>query len=121
MMRLALACLTLLAAAPVPGLRSELTNVLSTHLKFSQGDLNDLQTGKVVRHGLSASAPGEIAVVGAVRVRAPMRRLIDGVRDITRFKQGPAVLEIGRFSDPPVASDLNGLSVTAEDFDAGDC
>jgi hypothetical protein len=121
MIRLALACLTLLAAVPAPALRPELAKLLSTHLKFSQGDLNDLQSGKVVKHGLSTSAPGEIAVVGGVRVRAPLRRLLDGVRDITRFKSGPAVLEIGRFSDPPVASDLNALTVTPEDFDAGDC
>jgi hypothetical protein len=121
MMRLALACLALLAAAPAPALRPELAKVLSTHLKFSPGDLNDLQSGKVVKHGLSASASGEIAVVGAVRVRAPMRRLIDGVRDIAQFKRGPAVLEIGRFSDPPVAADLNGLTVTHDDFDADEC
>jgi hypothetical protein len=121
MMRLALACLALLAAAPAPALRPELAKVLSTHLKFSPGDLNDLQSGKVVKHGLSASASGEIAVVGAVRVRAPMRRLIDGVRDIAQFKRGPAVLEIGRFSNPPVAADLNALTVTHDDFDADEC
>jgi hypothetical protein len=121
MKRLALACLTALAAAPAPGLRPEVAKILSTQLKFSPDDMKELQSGKVVKHGLSASAAGEIAVVGAVRVRAPMHRLLDGVRDIAQFKRGPAILEIGRFSDPPAASDLNGLTVTPEDFDAGDC
>jgi len=45
-------------------------------LKFSPGEVADLERGKIVRHALDANAPGEIATVGAVRVNARKEVLI---------------------------------------------
>ncbi|HEY2153371.1 MAG TPA: hypothetical protein VGH34_21370 [Vicinamibacterales bacterium] len=101
-------------------------DVLVRDLAFSPSDLADLSRGKPVRHSIPSRTAGEIAAVGAVRVYAPKAAFLTRVRDITRFKQGQGVLEIGRFSDPPVAADLAALTVDASDFDArvcrvGDC
>jgi len=104
-----------------PGIDPAVASILSTKLKFSQGELADLRKGKVVRHSLPVDAPGEIAVVGAIRVTAPISRLMDNVARIEDFKRGPDILQIGRFSDPPVLSDLDALTVTQEDFDAVGC
>ena len=100
--------------------------VISQQLRFSASELADLQRGRVVKHGLPSRAPGEVAVVGAVRVRATKASFFERVRDIARFKSGPQVLQIGRFSNPPVLDDLAALTVSKEDFDvrschAGDC
>src|SRR6185369_14020379 len=62
-----------------------------------------------------------IAVAGGVRVHAPKARLLERVRDITRFKRGPEILQIGRFSSPPSLQDLDGLTVDKDTFDPGSC
>ena len=95
--------------------------VLATHLRFSKGDLDDLRRGRIVKHGLPSRAPGEIAVAGGVRILAPKAAFFARVRDIARFKSGPNVLQIGRFSSPPALDDLAALTLDEDDFDARSC
>ncbi len=110
-----------LTASQNHDLDPRLRDVLVRDLAFSASDLTDLSHGKVVRHSVAARTAGEVAAVGAVRVNAPKAAFLARVRDITRFKQGEGVLEIGRFSDPPVPSDLAALTVDAADFDVRGC
>jgi hypothetical protein len=95
--------------------------VLTTRLGFSDEELADLRRGRAVRHGLRPSAPGEVAVTGAIRIRAPKAAFLAHVRDIVRFKSGPGVLQIGRFSSPPVLDDLAALTVDKDDLDPRSC
>jgi hypothetical protein len=95
--------------------------VLTTHLRFSDGELDDVRRGRVAKHGLPSHAAGEVAVAGAVRINAPKAAFFVRVRDIARFKSGPDVLQIGRFSTPPVLDDLAALTVDEGDFDARSC
>jgi len=95
--------------------------VLTRYLRFTTSELTDLQAGKVVRHGLDSTAAGEVGVVGAVRINAPKAKFLTRVRDIARFKSGPDVLQIGRFSRPPTIGDLASLTVEAADFDVRAC
>jgi hypothetical protein len=95
--------------------------VLTAPLRFSDGDLASLRRGQVVKHDLPSRAPGEVAVAGAVRIRAPKARFFARVRDIARFKSGPAILQIGRFSHPPSLDDLAALTVEKGDFDVRSC
>jgi len=109
------------AAMQTLDMEPDVRAVITQQLKFSASDLADLRRGQIVKHGLPSRAPGEIAVVGAVRVRAPKTAFLARVRDIARFKSGPDVLQIGRFSHPPVLDDLARLTVDADDFDARSC
>jgi hypothetical protein len=95
--------------------------VISQQLQFSAGELADLKRGRVVTHRLPSRAPGEVAVAGAVRVRAPKAAFFAHVRDIARFKSGPDVMQIGRFSHPPSLDDLAALTVDTDDFDVRTC
>ena len=99
----------------------DLQVLLSTELRFSRDELAALRRGEVVKHGLPSRAPGEIGVVGAVRIRAPKAAFFARVRDIARFKSGPDILQIGRFGNPPTLDDLAGLTVGKDDFDVRDC
>src|SRR5262249_18059976 len=67
------------------------------------------------------AASGEVAVAGAVRVHARRDAFVERFRDIARFKSGPEVLQIGRFSDPPTLADLEPLTIDKDDFDARSC
>ncbi|HYM21907.1 MAG TPA: hypothetical protein VEU08_01805, partial [Vicinamibacterales bacterium] len=100
-----------------PGVRV----VLLSDLHFSTSDLNDLERGKLVKRSVDTPAYGEVAVAGAERIDAQKAAFIDRVRDIERFKRGPEILQIGRFSSPPVLSDLDRLTVDEADFDVRSC
>ena len=110
-----------LAAGPSSDLQPQLRAHLSREFKFSSADLADLERGKIVKHGLDATAPGEIAAVGAVRVRAHKEEFVEQYRNIAQFKRGPGVLQIGRFSDPPRIGDLAALTIDKQDLDVRTC
>jgi hypothetical protein len=95
--------------------------VMTRDLKFTTTELADLERGMVVKHSIASSVPGEIAVAGAVRIQAPKSRLLESVRDIVRFKRSPDVMQIGRFSNPPVIEDIAALTVEKDDFDSRSC
>jgi hypothetical protein len=115
-----LACVATIAAQGVgvdPGVRS----VLAGPLRFSDEELADLQRGQIARHVLPAHAAGEIAVTGAVRIRAAKTACFARVRDIVHFKTGEEIVQIGRFSEPPALADLAALTVGPDDFDVRSC
>jgi hypothetical protein len=109
------------AAGPPSDLRPDLRQLLVRDLKFSAGELADLERGRTARHVLPATATGEVAVAGGVRVRATKEKFVAAYRDIRRFKEGPNVVEVGRFQDPPQFDDLASLTVAHEDVDLRDC
>jgi hypothetical protein len=121
----ALATATLLAAmfaAPPPSdIDAGVRAVLTRHLRFTTSDLADLQRGKIAKHSIDANAAGELAMAGAIRIETSKASFLDRVRDIERFKRGSDVVQIGRFSHPPVLQDLAPLSVDKQDFDVRTC
>jgi hypothetical protein len=117
---------TLAAIEPPSDLQPDLHRLLIGDLRFSAGEIGDLERGRIVKHTLPATSPGEVAAVGAVRIHAGKERFAAAYRDIVHFKRNPGVLEIGRFSNPPALSDLETLTITHDDFDlracrVGDC
>jgi hypothetical protein len=70
---------------------------------------------------------GQLAVFAATRLNAQPDALVAWTRAIAELKQSRFVLAIGRFSDPPRPSDLDGLTLDEGDLDAirecrpGDC
>jgi hypothetical protein len=124
-MRLALVTASFIAlvAAPPPAndIDPAIRGVMTRYLRFTATELADMQNGKIVRHSNEASAPGELAVAGGVRVRSTKEAFLDRVRDIAEFKRGPDVLQVGRFSNPPTLQDLAPLTVDKDDFDLRSC
>jgi hypothetical protein len=120
---IALACAVISAAGdrPASDLQPEIEQLLVEHLKFSAGELADLEHGKIVKHALAPTSGGEMAAVGGVRVHAARAQFVAAYRDIVHFKKNASVVEIGRFSNPPEASDLDALTLTKDDFDLREC
>lgn len=113
--------LAFVAAAAVGEIDPAVRAVMTQHWRFTSDDFADLQAGKVVKHANDGSAPGEVAAAGAIRIRTRRQVFLDRLRDIVNFKRAPDVIEIGRFSNPPTLRDLDGLTVTKDDFDVDDC
>jgi hypothetical protein len=95
--------------------------LLARDLKFSAGELSELERGRTAKRVLGATAPGEVAVAGAVRVHATKEKFVAAYRDIAHFKRGANVVEVGRFRNPPQLDDLDALTVVHEDVDLRDC
>jgi len=121
LLALALGTAVLAADRTTSDLQPDLHRLLVGDLKFSAGEIADLERGKVVRHTLPVAAVREVAAVGGVRIQASKERFAAAYRDIVRFKRSSSVLEIGRFSNPPELSDLDRLTITPDDFDLRGC
>jgi hypothetical protein len=100
----------LAAGSVVPGPRHALQapdprTLLSQVAGFTEGDWASVESGAAVAKILDTDTR-EIAVAGAVRIAAARDRLIARMRDIENLKRNAVVLDVGRFSHPPVPADL---------------
>jgi hypothetical protein len=89
-------------------------------------DRQRLDRGEVIVRVLPAR-DNQLAVFAASRLDAEPDALIHWAGAIEQMKKGPYVIAIRRFSDPPVLSDLDGLTLDDEDVEDiphcqhGDC
>jgi len=75
----------LIALAPTA---SDVRDILVRSLRFTPVELVELRRGKVVRHTIPTTVPGEIVVVGGVRIAVAKTVFLDGLRDIKKKKTG---------------------------------
>ena len=87
---------------------------LRTAAGFSPADLAQLDRGEPIARVLDTDRR-EVAVVGAVRIRASQARLFERFRNIANLQSSDVVLQIGRFGTRPSADDLRDLQF--EDYD----
>jgi hypothetical protein len=113
-------------AAVSRGAGSEPQQYLRSVAGFSASDLAALDRGEAIARVLPTDKR-EIAIVGAVRVKAPRDRLFDQYRDVAGLKKSQVFLEVGTFSSPPRTEDLRSLTLETYDLDTirackpGDC
>ena len=87
---------------------------LRTAAGFSPADLAQLDRGEPIARVLDTDRR-EVAVVGAVRIKASQARLFERFRNIANLQSSDVVLQIGRFGTRPSADDLRDLQF--EDYD----
>ncbi len=99
---------------------------LEPGITLTRGERARLNANEAVARALPGQ-DGQLAVLAATRLDAPAEALVAWTRAITAFKRSQFVLAIGRFSDPPVLSDLDALTLDDDDVDElrrcrpGDC
>lgn len=89
---------------------------LAPGVVVSGADRARLDDDQVVARVLSGKS-GQLAVFVATRMNAPPDALVAWTRAIAELKRSKFVLAIGRFSDPPRPSDLEGLTLDQRDLD----
>ena len=82
---------------------------------LSAGDRQAVDRGEA-RVRTLAHGDRDVAVFGITAIKIDADRLIAWVREIARMKESPAVLAVGRFSDPPRVEDLNRLDLDVDDL-----
>lgn len=109
---------SVLAAEPQPGV--DVRALLGEIAGFTSEDWANVERGVAVAKVLDTDAR-EIAVAGAVRIKAARERLVARIRDIEHLKRSAVVLDVGRFHDPPVPEDLVRAPFEDYNLDLRDC
>ena len=89
---------------------------LRKYLEFTDADITALDKGELVTKLPRVTDQREVTAFAAVRVNARPEQLALQFRDIVRWKKSESVPEIGKFSDTPLISDLDGLNIEPEDI-----
>ncbi len=98
---------------------------LSTHGTLTPAEMGMVESGGVVVKVLPTPVKNELAILGAVRVRATTEFFLRMYRDIERFETGWGVTK--KLSVPPKRADFEALSISEEDWKSlrdckvGDC
>lgn len=107
-------------AHPGPG-EFDLLTFLRTAAGFSAGELQRLEQGETVTKSIAADN-ATVAVAAAMYVAVPPHYFLEQFRRIEQFKKAQEVQQIRRFSQPPSAADLAGLTLDAGELrDARQC
>src|SRR6266852_1924355 len=89
---------------------------LRTVAGFSASELAALEGGAAIAKALDTDKR-EIAIVGAVRVKAPRERLFDEYRNVAGLRKSQVFMQVGTFSSTPGVEDLRGLTFEESDLD----
>jgi hypothetical protein len=109
---------TMTAAEPRPPV--DVRALLKEIGGFTDQDLGQIDRGVAIARVLETDTR-EIAVAGAVRIRAQRDRLVARVRDIDHLKRSAVVLDAGRFHEVPIAEDLARAPFEEYNLDLRDC
>src|ERR1700689_2345094 len=105
----------------------DLRTYFKEYVGLSDDQIAAIRNGDAVTKNLRSRTSDEIFVFGAVYIKAEAGSYLKFSRDFDRLRTLPGYLAIGRFSDPPQLSDLNGFTFDSEDIKAlrncktGDC
>ncbi len=114
---LILVCLGILCSLACSGqANGEPRTFLIDHIGLTSQQILSIQQGKVVTKAISSRTPAELLVVGAVFVRARPEDYADLAFDMDRLRESSSYVAVGRFSDPPRLSDLDGFTFEPEDI-----
>jgi hypothetical protein len=109
-----------------PGTQAGPREFLRTAGEFTPAELQTIERGGAVARVLDTERR-EVAVVGAVRIDAPVDRVLAHYRNVSLLAESAAVLQVGTFSTPPRVEDLQPLAMETYDLETirectpGDC
>lgn len=99
--------------SPLPAL---LGSYINGQLKLTPQQQKQLLSGQPVTQLLDTDPAKEVAIFGAIWIKAPIARYVAAVRDIEAFEKGDNFLVTKRISSPPRLDDFDRLSLPPEDL-----
>jgi hypothetical protein len=89
---------------------------LTTAFNLSSAEMTRIDRGEVVSRTLDVDNHREVATLGIVRITTRPSTYAERLADITVFKRTDDILQIGKFSPTPQASDLASLTFEEADL-----
>lgn len=96
-------------------LPQRLGDYVGRYAKLTAAQQQQLLAGQPVTQLLDADPSQEVAVFGAVWIKAPAERYVAAVKDIERFESGPNFMVTKRISAPPKLEDFAALRLPPDD------
>ena len=92
---------------------------LRAQLQLSDSELSALTQGRPVVKTLPATMNREMTTAGGVRIRGgAMQRFVNEFKTLEGFRTSQFVLQLGKFQPSPQLSDLDALTLDAEEIDS---
>lgn len=114
-----LSCGVLLAGRSSPADTKNLQTVLRAQLQLSDSEFSALSQGRPIVKTLPSTANREMTTVGGVRIRSgAMTRFVNQFKTLEGFRTSQFMLQIRKFADTPQLSDLDTLTLDAEDIES---
>lgn len=86
------------------------------YVGLNRDQIAEIRAGKAVARILDSRTPDEVFVFGAVHVQSTPEDYLRLASDVDSLRKLPNYLAIQKFSDPPRLSDLDGLTLEADDI-----
>src|SRR6478609_4553754 len=99
-----------------PAFPGRLGDAIARYLKPTAAEKAKLLQGEPVTKFLDADPSVEVAIFGAVWVKAPVARYVAAVKDIEQFEKGGNFLVTKRISSPPRLEDFDKLTLPPDDI-----
>ena len=93
-----------------------LDEFLANGIRLNAQELASLGRGATVAKMLPTTDDDDVAVFGAVRVNVPRTFFAERQSDVTRALRTPTRVHVQSFSEPAVASDVQGLEISRDDL-----
>ena len=107
---------SLLGQDTPPAFPGRLGDAIARYLKPTAAEKAKLLQGEPVTKFLDADPSVEVAIFGAVWVKAPVARYVAAVKDIEQFEKGGNFLVTKRISSPPRLEDFAQLTLPPDDI-----
>jgi hypothetical protein len=99
-----------------PPLPERLASYIKSYVKLTPEEQQQLLAGQPVTRLLDTDLSKEVAIFGAIWVKAPIARYVASVKDIENFEKGDNFLVTKRISSPPRLEDFDKLSLPPDDI-----
>ncbi len=90
---------------------SKLASMLVKQIKLTDAEMAGLSQGRVLARMLKSKDKREVTGLGMIRINISQEEFLKRYRDIATFKQGPEVLQIGKFGNSAKIQDIQGLTL----------
>jgi hypothetical protein len=113
--------MSLVTALPLPysaQTKVALQDYFNHSIGLSQDQIADIRGGKAVAKVLKSRTPAEVFVFGAVYIRGVPESYVQLASDLDRRRKLPEYLGLGKFSNPPQLTDLEGFRFDKDDIRA---
>jgi hypothetical protein len=114
------AALWLCGSAAPPARVMTPRELLRSVAQFTDAEWAMVERGEAVAKILDTDTR-EVAVAGGVRIQGPRDELVSRSRDLDVLRRSTAVLDVGRFSAPPAAADLQAVTFDDHNLDLRNC
>jgi len=99
-----------------PSMPPDVEAFLRDQFGLTASSLRPLAQRRALVRSLDASDGREVGAIGVIHVGVPPAFYASLLREITTFKRGEEVLQIGRFASPAQASDVAALTLDENDL-----